>query len=629
MMLAKVLIVGLFVGAVEGSNENPIRKVVRLMQDMQKEIETELDKEKELFEKFMCICNTYDDELAATAAKAGAQIKELTSKIEEETAEKGQLEEELKSHKKDKAAAEGDLDKATTIRGKEQAEAEEAIEEGKFNAAALGKAIPALEKGASAASLMQGDSGGALKKIVESSAFIGSFDRRQIVAFLDGKESEPSPATAQVIGILKQMKSEMDKSVEEAIANEEAAKKGYAELKAAKDQEIEVAAESIEAKEKRVGELSMSISQNTDGLEDAKIEKADSEKFLAMLKKQCVEKKTEWDARFKLRKDEISAISEAIKILNDDDALDIFKKAMPSALMQQKTGFLQQQDRKLKQLKKVQAILAEASKSMKGKNTQLNLVLNMANSTLREAQRAAASNKDGPDFSAVVKMIDNMLDVLKKEQADDTKKKDWCVDELQKADAAEKKEQEEMDTLVSTIEEISDEIAGIDDEVKTLQEEISQLDRNVAAATEQRKKEHSEYSETISMTEAAVQLVGKAKNRLNKFYNPKAYKPPAEIQKDEDESFVQIRRHSHNKVAPPDLPDVPELKKTNNGGVIGMMDEIVHELQMDMAQAKFDEKTAQGEYVTLMAESQTSRAADVKSVTDKKASRSELEEKLV
>merc|ERR1719160_1737256 len=264
MMLAKVLIVGLFVGAVEANSENPIRKVVRLMQDMQKEIETELAKEKELFEKFMCICNTYDDELAATAQKATAQIKEMTSKIEEETAEKGQLEEELKSHNKDKAAAETDLSKATTIREKEQEEQEQSIEEGKFNAAALGKAIPALEKGASAASLMQGDNGGALKKIVESSAFIGSFDRREIVAFLDGKQNEPSPATAQVIGILKQMKSDMDKSVTEGIANEEAAKKGYAELKAAKDQEIEVAAESIEAKEKRLGELTVSVSQNTE-----------------------------------------------------------------------------------------------------------------------------------------------------------------------------------------------------------------------------------------------------------------------------------------------------------------------------------------------------------------------------
>jgi len=291
----------------------------------------------------------------------------------------------------------------------------------------------------------------------------------------------------------------------------------------------------------------------------------------------------------------------------------------------QKTGFLQQQNKKTAALMKVQAILLEASKNLKGKkNANLDLILNMANSTLREAQKGKA----GPDFSAVVKMIDNMMDVLNKEQVDDQKKKDWCVDELQKADAAEKKEQEEMDTLQSTIEELSDEIAGIDDEVKTLQEEIGQLDRNVAAATEQRKKEHAEYSETVSMTEAAVQLVGKAKNRLNKFYNPKQYKAPAGGEALADESFVQVRRHSQ-KVAPPELPDVPELKQANSGGVIGMMNEIVHELEMDMSQAKFDEKTAQTEYVTLMGESQESRAADVKAITDKKSSRAELEEKLV
>merc|ERR1719387_2863489 len=130
------------------------------------------------------------------------------------------------------------------------------------------------------------------------------------------------------------------------------------------------------------------------------------------------------------------------------------------------------------------------------------------------------------------------------------------------------------------------------------------------------------------MTEAAVSLVGKAKNRLAKFYNPKAYKPPAKELDQEEDSFVQIRRHNQ-KVAPPELPDVPELKPTNNGGIMGMMDEIVHELEMDMAQAKFDEKTAQTEYVTLMAESQTNRADALKSITNKKTARSELEEKLV
>merc|ERR1719240_866105 len=47
-----------------------------------------------------------------------------------------------------------------------------------------------------------------------------------------------------------------------------------------------------------------------------------------------------------------------------------------------------------------------------------------------------------------------------------------------------------------------------------------------------------------------------------------------------------------------------------------------------MAEASRDEKTAQKEYVELMAESQVSRAQDVKSITDKKNSKAVLEEKI-
>jgi len=42
---------------------NPIRRVVNLLQDMQKKVEAEGKKEKELFEKFMCYCKNGATEL--------------------------------------------------------------------------------------------------------------------------------------------------------------------------------------------------------------------------------------------------------------------------------------------------------------------------------------------------------------------------------------------------------------------------------------------------------------------------------------------------------------------------------------------------------------------------------------
>merc|ERR1719359_1867552 len=104
--------------------KNPIRKVVTLMQDMQKEIEAEGKKEKELFEKFMCFCSSNGGDLTEAAEKAKAAIEELGAKLKAETAEKSQTEQELVDHKVDREAAKKDLSEATSLRAKETAEFE-------------------------------------------------------------------------------------------------------------------------------------------------------------------------------------------------------------------------------------------------------------------------------------------------------------------------------------------------------------------------------------------------------------------------------------------------------------------------------------------------------------------------
>merc|ERR1719311_849916 len=83
------------------SAANPIRKIVTLLQDMSKEIEGEGEKEKELFDKFMCYCETTTADLQKTADGASAQVSELSAKLEEDAAEKSTVEQELKEHKND------------------------------------------------------------------------------------------------------------------------------------------------------------------------------------------------------------------------------------------------------------------------------------------------------------------------------------------------------------------------------------------------------------------------------------------------------------------------------------------------------------------------------------------------
>merc|ERR1719265_2087982 len=435
-------------------------------------------------------------------------------------------------------------------------------------------------------------------------------------------------------------------------------------MKTSKEKEIEFADESIESKKDRVATLAVEVVQLKDEIEDSAAEAADAEKFAASLEKQCATKKKEWDERCKARTDEIAAIGEAIGILTDDDALDTFKKAVPSALVQEDaptssgngyhhhrnmfTGemvFLQASAKPASALKKVQAILASS------KSKRAGLLLFTLKSQVRLAQRAGGA----VDFSVIFKMIDDMIGVLKKEGKDDMTQKDFCVAELDKTDREKEAADDKIANIEASIEEISGELDSIAQGITDLTAGIQALDKDVTEATSLRKTEHEEYALNVQMQEAAIAIVGKAKNRLQKFYNPSAYKAPpkkemsmeeklasggasalvqTEAAFDEPEasemSFLQVRAKS--RVAPPEAPEAPpsgEFKKNEkSGGVLALMDMMVADLKASAQEARFTEKQAQKEYVELMTDSKEKRAQDQKSIVDQEGAKAERESSL-
>merc|ERR1719258_223728 len=80
-------------------------------------------------------------------------------------------------------------------------------------------------------------------------------------------------------------------------------------------------------------------------------------------------------------------------------------------------------------------------------------------------------------------------------------------------------------------------IATLKDEIKALEDGIVALDKSVAEATETRKAEHEEFVTVAAQNNAAVQLLGVAENRLNKFYNPSVYKAPQRRELTEEEQI--------------------------------------------------------------------------------------------
>merc|ERR1719498_2097233 len=126
-------------------------------------------------------------------------------------------------------------------------------------------------------------------------------------------------------------------------------------------------------------------------------------------------------------------------------------------------------------------------------------------------------------------MIDEMVATLKTEQNDDDHKKEYCAAQFDQADDKKKALERSISDLETAIADAKDGIATTQDEIKALGKSIKALDKAVADATEQRKEENEDFTELIASDSAAKELLGFAKNRLNKYYNPKLYRAPPAV----------------------------------------------------------------------------------------------------
>jgi len=611
-------------------NANPIRKVVTMLQAMQNKVKAEGEKEEELFEKFMCYCKNGAGALSKSIADAEAKGPELTADIEAAESQVAQYKGDLKQHQSDRAAAKEAMAAATAVRENEAKAFAAVKSEADANIAATGGAIKAITKGMGG-SFLQTANGQRLSQLVTDKNDISDYAREEITAFLSNKEGY-APASGEINGILKQMKETMEKDLAEAAAAEKTAVEGYEGLMAAKTKEVGALTKAIEEKMVRLGELQVSIVEMKENLDDTGKALLEDKKFLGDLEKNCKLKNEEHDANVKLRGQELVALADTIKVLNDDDALELFKKTLPGA-----ASFMQLQVTVAEQR---QSALATIKAAVRKGRPELNFI-------------ALALMGKKVSFAKVLKMIDEMVSVLGAEQQDDDDKKEYCEAQFDGADDKKKGLERSIGDLNTAIGKEKELIAALGEEIKALEAGIVALDKSVAEATQQRKEENEEFVELMASDGAAKELLGFAKNRLNKFYNPKLYKAPPKRELSEEEQItvnmggtlaptaapggiagtgiaVMAQVNAH-KVAPPPPPATAAAyskKSEESNGVIAMIDLMIADLEKEMTEGKTTEKNAQEDYEQTMKDSAEKRALDSKALADKEKARAETEASL-
>merc|ERR1719277_149898 len=138
---------------------------------------------------------------------------------------------------------------------------------------------------------------------------------------------------------------------------------------------------------------------------------------------------------------------------------------------------------------------------------------------------------------------------------------------------------------------------------------------------------------------AAKELIVVAKKRMGKFYNAALLQQQQQQQQrqaqeqlgdgegeaDMDSAgFSLVQLVAEGRPAPP--PETMEAySKKDSGGVLSMMDHLIHDVEREMQVAEREEKSAQEEYTEAMSDSAEKRATDAQNLRDKQGAKADLE----
>merc|ERR1719379_1827523 len=367
--------------------------------------------------------------------------------------------------------------------------------------------------------------------------------------------------SSQIFGVLKQMKEGFETNLANSQKEEMKAQGEYEDVKHGKQEEISAGSAQIDTKTNELADSDEKNAQSKKLLAETRATLEADTEFLAKLKEQCAIFDEQYEERTKTRQLEIQAVSKAAAFLSSDEAQDLVSRTF---------SFIQVSHKFASQRRNtVAGALAKLAKDSHDPRI----------STLAIHARLDA-------FTKVKASISEMIDTLAKEQEDEVKHKDFCVEEINTNEKETQDKEQEKGTLEATIETLSENIAKLKKKIEELKATIADLQIQLKRASEDREKENSEFQVTVADQRATQKLLAGALNILKGFYDKAA--------------LVQVKQQE--PAGPPPPPGFKTYTKQGaSGGVMGMIEQIIADaeaMEKDALKAEEEEQIAYETFVT-------------------------------
>jgi len=294
------------------------------------------------------------------------------------------------------------------------------------------------------------------------------------------------------------------------------------------------------------------------------------EAFFAETKDSCRMRAGDWAQRTRLRTEELAGIAQAIAILSSDQAKKTFANASST--------FLQLDSSRQHSFERDAAY--EHLRNVSGQFHSLRLA------------RIAVAVKTGGHFDKIMQIIDNMVEVLRREEQEDIEEKKWCEAKQQKN----KFDMEDLNHAITkandTINRHSDDVDDLDKKLGTLKTDINKTEEDIIELRGMRTEEQMEFVQAVKDDVDAIALLEQAIVHLTKFYKGQGI-PMA---------LIGQRSQATNKTtdAPPELGWKAGSyggRKGEHEGIVAILSMIKEDLENEIKTGRSGDSDSQVQYV--------------------------------
>jgi len=614
-ILAVVCAAAVADGGLSSLTATPLAKVVQLLTDLKSQVTEEGQKEAALFNEFSKWCDGETYGSKSTIGDSKSKAADLQAYIEEQNALQDKIKAEIDEIVAEISSNENDLKAAKDIRDKEHSNYKAAEESYVSSLDELTRAIEVLQNPnpsfVQATKSVQLALERAMTVTPQQQATIKDFfaqaangNQQQKTSFL--QQVPYQSRTGELVQTLQQIKDETTTKRNDASREEAGSQHAFDLLAQSLESEIASGNKQMSEKKMQVSKSQEVVATSGAELDNTNRVISETLKYLTEVETTCKQKTLDWKSRTKLRSDEITAIQEAVEILSSDKGKAV--QDMELAQLQPAQVVAQQVEAPVF----VQLKAAVTGSSFLQTRTTVSEQFLTGQQILAEARAAAAAGAPDP-FKNVRKLINEMIQRLLNEAAEEAEHKGWCDTEMGKSEIQKGHKEKEVKSLTSKVEEMSAQVAQLDDEIRQLTKEIAEAEAMDLEATKVRQAENAQALLATKEYADAQSLVQNAMTVLQEFYAERA----------QGKALVQL-----DESAPPvNAPDTfsGEYESKDASGVLGILEISMSDFARLETETKTAEAAAQQEYQKLQHESAVRKATLNKDLEYKTVEKQKLE----